>query len=396
MQAKTTIDSLPTPDANAQALSQRLSALIRDEIRVMGDLPFSRYMERVLYEPGLGYYSAGSRKFGEAGDFVTAPEISPLFSRCLARQCAQVLEALPGETTLLELGAGSGAMAVDLLSELSRVKCLPDRYLILEPSADLRDRQQRRLAESLPSMSPRIEWLDRWPAQAIDGCIIANEVFDALPVDRFLLEDDDAHSLHVSLDGEQFCWRRAPLEGDSRAFVDALLADTDQKFPREFCSERCPSLTGFVASLSECLGRGAMLVTDYGLTHSEYYLPERAGGTLTCHYRHRAHDDVFFWPGLQDLTAWVDFTALASAATEHGMTLAGYTTQAHFLMASGLSDMLSDQEGLSTSDRLRLAQQVKTLTLPGEMGECFKAIAFLNNMELDLLGFRQRDFSDRL
>lgn len=389
-------DSLPPPDEHAQTLSRQLAELIRNEIGQRGAIPFSRYMERALYEPGLGYYAAGNRKFGKDGDFITAPEVSPLFSHCLARQCQQVLSALAGQTTLLELGAGSGTMAAELLAELDRLDGLPARYQILEVSADLRERQQRRIEQCPPAIRDRVEWLDRLPETPIHGCIIGNEVLDALPVSRFVIADGGPLELRVAVDGEVFCWQRTALEDEAKEQVHCLLSDLGHALPAGFCSEWCPSLTAFVASLADVLARGVMLFTDYGLPRREYYMPERASGTLTCHYRHRVHDDVFWWPGLQDLTAWVDLTALARAARRHDLAVAGYTTQAHFLLALDLHELLERQRVSTTAERLRLAQQVKTLTLPGEMGERFKAIAFSKNLDLPLRGFGNRDFSDRL
>lgn len=388
--------SLPVPDESALTLSRQLEALIRDEIGRQGAIPFSRYMERALYEPGLGYYAAGNRKFGADGDFITAPEVSPLFSRCLARQCQQVLEELGGETVVLELGAGSGTMAADLLAELKGRDRLPSRYQILEISADLRERQQRRIEQCPDDIRNRVEWLDRLPSTQIHGCIIANEVLDALPVSRFVVEEDRPLEMRVAVEGDSFCWQQVALDAEPAEQVESLITDLGHALPSGFRSEWCPSLRAFIASLAEVLARGVMLFTDYGLPRREYYMPERACGTLACHYRHRVHDDVFLWPGLQDITAWVDMTALARAARHHDLDVAGYTTQAHFLLALGLHELLEGQQVSTTVERLRLAQQVKTLTLPGEMGERFKAIAFLKDLDLSLRGFGSRDLSDRL
>ncbi len=389
---------LPVPVADAQVLSQALCAALRKEIRAIGELSFARYMEIALYEPGLGYYSAGSRKFGEHGDFVTAPEISPLFSRCLARQCAQVFGAIgDGEQrTILELGAGSGAMAADILAELSAMDCLPDRYLILEVSADLRNRQQARLADDMPGYFPSIEWLVDFPAIPIHGCIVANEVLDALPVERFVIADGRLQQVMVGLEDELFCLRSREMPAELASQLSGRLALPVANYPPGYTSEFCPALDPWVASIAACLAEGMLLFTDYGFNRADYYHPDRAGGTLMCHYRHRAHAEVFFWPGLQDITAWVEFSAVAEAAADGGLELAGFTTQAHWLLSLGLDELVAQSVAGDQKEQLELAQQIKTLTLPGEMGERFKAIAFTSGLDIALRGFAMRDFSDRL
>ncbi len=389
---------MPAPAEDAQAVSQDLCAALRKEIRAVGDLSFARYMELVLYEPGLGYYSAGSRKFGEGGDFVTAPEISPLFSRCLARQCAQVLAAIDRDKkrTVLELGAGSGRMAADILAELSALDCLPDRYLILEVSADLRDRQQARLAADMPGYFPSIEWLVDFPASPVHGCIVANEVLDALPIERFIISDGELLQVMVGLEDDHFCLRSREMPANLASRVSDRLSLPVAKYSPGYTSEFCPALGPWVASVASCLQEGMLLFTDYGLVRADYYHPDRADGTLMCHYRHRAHDEVFFWPGLQDITAWVEFSALAEAAGDCGLQLAGFTTQAHWLLSLGLDQLVAQSVAGDRKDQVELAQQVKTLTLPGEMGERFKAIAFTREMDIALHGFAMRDFSDRL
>ena len=389
---------LPVPPKDAQAVSQALTAALCKEIRAAGDLSFARYMELALYEPGLGYYSAGGRKFGEGGDFVTAPEISPLFSRCLARQCAQVLAAVDAneKSTILELGAGSGVMATDMLAELATMDCLPDRYLILEVSADLRDRQQTRLATDTPEYFPRIDWLANLPAEPIHGCIIANEVLDALPVERFVITNEGPQQLMVGLDGDRFCLHTRKMPADLASRLEERLRRPLADFPSGYTSEFCPLLPSWTTAIASCLARGMLLFTDYGLSRADYYHLDRVSGTLMCHYRHRAHDEVFFWPGLQDITAWVEFSALADAAGESGLDLAGFTTQAHWLLSLGLDELVAHSVGNTQKDQVELAQQLKTLTLPGEMGERFKAIAFARGLDFDLRGFAMRDFSNRL
>ncbi len=389
---------LPVPPDDAKAVSHALSAALRKEIRAIGDLSFARYMELALYEPGFGYYSAGGRKFGEGGDFVTAPEISPLFSRCLARQCAQVLAAVDAreKSTVLELGAGSGVMAADILAELATMDCLPDRYLILEVSADLRDRQEAKLAADMPEYFPHIDWLVSLPSAPIHGCIVANEVLDALSVERFVITDEGLQQLTVGLDGDRFCLHTRKMPAELASQLEGRLGRPVADFPSGYASEFCPLLPSWATAIASCLAKGMLLFTDYGFSRADYYHPDRAGGTLMCHYRHRAHNEVFFWPGLQDITAWVDFSALAEAAAEGGLDLAGYTTQAHWLLSLGLDELVAQSAGDEQKDQVELAQQVKTLTLPGEMGERFKAIAFSRGIDFALRGFAMRDFSDRL
>ena len=390
--------SLPLPAGDAQILSEALSDLIRNEIRSTGVISFERFMRLALYEPGLGYYSAGSSKFGEAGDFVTAPEISPLFSRCLARQCRDVLSAISNghSKVIMELGAGSGVMAADVLLELEGIDSLPDRYLILEVSADLRERQQKKLAAAVAHLLPRVEWLDCLPEYPLFGCILANEVVDALPVERFVIGHDGLQRVVVGLDGDRFCFRREAMpEKLARAVSESLGRPLDE-YPVGYQSEWCPTLVSWTRSVASCLREGMFCISDYGLSRQEYYHPDRVGGTLLCHYRHRAHDDAFFWPGLQDITAWVDFSAIAAAGEAEGLNLAGFSTQAHWLMSLGLDELVARQFSEDQRSQLELAGQVKTLTLPGEMGERFKVMALTRGVGSRLRGFALRDFSDRL
>ena len=391
----------PPPSAEALAHSRRVCARIKAEIEATdeGRLGFDRYMELALYAPGLGYYSAGVHKFGAGGDFVTAPEISPLFSRCLARQCASVLEQLGGGD-VLEVGAGSGVMAADMLAELEALAQLPQRYLILELSGDLRRRQQALLAERVPHLAARVEWLERLPEQPLRGIIVGNEVLDALPVKRVMRS---AHGWRELCAG---CHRGALIEVSRE--VDDHLAAALQKLPDDlpegYRTEINTGLAPWLKSLVEVLGEGVMLWLDYGLPRAEYYHPQRFSGTLRCHYRHRAHDDPWRWPGLQDITAWVDFTAVAETATEAGLYLMGYTTQAHFLIGSGLDTLAGDalaDPGAGESEaevrrRLDVASQIKRLTLPEEMGEAFKAVGFTTDPALRLSGFALRDLTNRL
>jgi SAM-dependent MidA family methyltransferase len=378
--------SLPTPDPEAQEHSRQLCELIRGDIKLQGGwIPFSRFMELALYAPGLGYYSAGSRKLGGGGDFITAPEMSPLFGRTLARQVADIMAH--SAPHVLELGAGSGKLAVDLLGELERQGKLPDSYSILEVSADLRERQQALLQDCLPHLMPRVHWLDALPEQ-ISGVIIGNEVLDALPVHLVHWTDSRIMEIGVSHEGEQFIWEERLPE------TPALLEIAQQiSVPDDYISEISLTARGLVSSLCDRLGSGALLFIDYGFGAREYYHPQRNTGTLMCHYRHHAHDDPFFLPGLQDITAHVDFTAIAESAIDHGASLLGYTSQAHFLLNCGITELLGEVSPESVRDYLPLSAQVQKLTSPAEMGELFKVIALGKGLETTLRCFGAGDKS---
>lgn len=389
--------ALPQPEPAARAHSGRLAATIRAEVEAAGGaIPFRRYMELALYAPGLGYYAAaGGAALPAAGDFVTAPAVSPLFARCLARQCAQVLERLGGGD-LLEPGAGSGLLAAGLLGELERLGRLPARYRILEVSAELQARQRETLAARVPHLLDRCTWESGWPAP-FAGVVVANEVIDALPVEGFRVHDGGVEQRCTRVDGDGLGddWRPAP-EAVARA-VAHIEADLGQRLPGGYVSEYRPQLDAWLAGLAGSLERGAVLLVDYGYVRREYYLPERAGGTLVCTRAHRAHGDPYDWPGLTDITAFVDFTAVTEAATAAGLELEGFTPQAHFLFATGLGEFAA--EALAAADereRLLASQQVKRLTLPGEMGEKFNVIGFSRGLDEPLAGFAANDLSRRL
>lgn len=385
--------SLPEPDTDPLEVSCRLVELIRGEIAGCGgQITFARYMELALYAPGLGYYSAGARKFGAEGDFVTAPEISPLFARCVARQCGQVLRALDGGD-MLEAGAGSGALACDVLQELERLDSLPRRYLILELSADLRARQQALVEQRIPHLATRVQWLDALPPAGFRGVIFANELLDAMPAYRFRIEDGGASELHVMWRDTGFAWRAgAPSSAELERRIIALRIAYD--LAPGFTGEISLSARAWVQSMAELLEAGLILLVDYGFPRRELYHTQRSQGTLLCHYRHRAHSDPFLYPGLQDITTHVDFTAVAEAAHEAGLHVAGYTTQAHFLIACGLTEMAAG--AADSKAQLLAAQQIKRLTLPDEMGEVFKAIALTRGINTPLLGFTLKDDRARL
>ena len=390
--------SLPPLSSEERAHSQRLVEKIRDEIaRAGGWLSFERYMEMALYEPGLGYYSAGARKLGADGDFVTAPEISALFSRCLARQCAEVLQALNGGD-ILELGAGSGAMAADMLIELAALSQLPKRYLILEVSADLRERQRATLLARAPQWLERVQWLDALPAELV-GVVVANEVLDALPVLRFAIRDGEINAIGVTSNLTQHGKLEVSEVRANTELATALRAIERQigrKLPEGYSSEINLHLPSWLAGVAHAVARGVLLFVDYGLPRAQFYSEERTHGTLLCHYRHRFHDDVFANVGLQDIGAWVDFTAVAEAAVDCGCSVLGYTTQAHFLIGCGIEKLLADLAQHELSSRLQIGRQAMVLTLPGEMGERFKAIALGKNFDKSLMGFATRDMAASL
>lgn len=369
---------LPRPGDAALALSAELSDLIRRRIGERGGwIDFSEYMELALYAPGLGYYSAGATKFGPAGDFVTAPEVSGLFARCVARAMAPLIRRGPGNA-ILELGAGTGALAAGILRTLAHDRALPAAYRILEVSADLRDRQRRTLAERAPDYLPLVEWLDEPPAR-FDGVCLANEVADALPFSRFRIGAGDARveALGVAAADDGFRWSGRAAPGPLRDAVAAIETAVGAPLPVGYRSEVSPTLPGFVGSIAGALRDGIALLIDYGLPRRELYAPGRSGGTLACHYRHRAHEDPFLNPGLQDITAWVDFTAIAAAASKAGLRVDGYTTQAEFLVAAGIEAEFLARGAAGPNEarsRVERSREMQTLLMPGQMGERFKVM----------------------
>ena len=386
---------MPEPDNDALGYSRRLRDRIRNEIEISGgEISFRRYMEMALYEPGLGYYSGGARKFGKDGDFTTAPEMSPLYSRCIARQCKEILDNTGGGV-ILELGAGTGVMAATVLEELNRLQHLPDKYLILETSADLRQRQQQLLAAEHPRYLDNIQWLDYLPSEPIRGAILASEVLDALPVRRIEFSDQGIRELCVSVQGGEFVTVGSVPDKGVSVFAGKLQKYFSAEYTGTYTTEINPELEAWIASFADTLIQGVMLIVDYGYPRKEYYHPQRTAGTLKCHYRHRVHDDPFLYPGLQDITAALDFTGVAEAAVDSGLDVLGYTTQAHFLAACGLGEMLSEAQH-DDFHFLQLSQQAKLLTLPGEMGEQFKVMALGQNYGSQLRGFGIQDMRSRL
>ncbi len=390
----------PTISEDALAHSARLQALIREQIAAAGGMiPFSRFMELALYAPGLGYYSAGATKFGRAGDFVTAPELGSLFAQCVAEAVAPVIQQLGADARFVELGGGSGAFAEHAIRRLAAIDAVPARYAILEPSADLRERQRERLGQRLPPpLFARVEWLDGPLQQEWHGVLFANEVIDALPTPRFTLRDGEVFEEHVALDGgDGFMRSDRPADALLSAAVRHVERQREAPFQDGYRSELLPQLPYWIQAVIGGMRAGAMLFVDYGYSRREYYAPDRSDGTLRAFHRHRVSNDVFARVGLQDITASVDFTALAEAGTDAGFDFAGYCSQASLLIGNGLEQRLAEQEAGAADEAARYAlrQQAKQLTLPGAMGERFQAMGFARGAEFGT-AFLAGDLSFRL
>lgn len=389
---------LPVPSEEAQQKSLSLQQKIRQMLKRHGMMSFPRFMEMALYTPGLGYYASGLPKIGQQGDFITAPEISPIFSRCLARQAAQVLETLE-KPNVIEFGAGKGTMAKDILLELEAINQPIEHYYIVELSADLRVRQQETLQALPEALFNKVVWLDQLPKDPLQGVILANEVLDAMPVERLRLEEEQSLRGYVAYneDKQRFEWDYHPITDSTlQKASNAILKLIGTPPPsRGYETEINLNIHPWLQSLADFLSQGAVLLIDYGYSRKEYYQPSRHMGSLRCHYQHRAHGDPFFYPGLQDITAHVDFTSVAESGFDTGFKISGYTTQAHFLMSSGLLEMSGDPTA-DITESLKIAQQIKTLTLPDEMGESFKVIALTKEVDLSLIGFKLRDLRHQL
>ncbi|PKM08114.1 MAG: hypothetical protein CVV14_05770 [Gammaproteobacteria bacterium HGW-Gammaproteobacteria-4] len=387
----------PAPEPHALAHSAILARHIRAEIAASGTIPFSRYMELALYAPGLGYYSAGATKFGEDGDFITAPELGPLFAQCVAQAVAPILRTLGEDAVFFELGGGSGAFACDVMQALAQCDAVPMRYEILEPSADLRQRQRQRVSTALtPDLAARVHWRDAPPEQPWRGALFANEVLDALPTPRFQMREREVLEVHVACaDDGRFIDSLRPADAMLGSAVRHVEQYLEAPFAGGYRSELLPQLPYWIQAVAGLLHEGVMLFADYGYPRSEYYLPERCDGTLVCHYRHRAHADPYLLPGLQDLTAFVDFTALAEAGCGAGFDFAGYCSQASFLLGNGLGDRLDAAQALPERERHRLVTAAKRLTLPGEMGERFQLMGFERGVDFSG-AFAMGDLSRRL
>jgi SAM-dependent MidA family methyltransferase len=379
--------SLPEPSADAQAASNALVQRIAAEIRASGSdgwLSFARYMGLALYTPGLGYYAGGSRKFGTEGDFLTAPELTPLFGQALARQVAQVMKA--SAAVVLEAGAGSGKLAADLLLALDALGCAPEHYQILELSGELQARQRETIQQNAPALFNRVEWLDALP-EKFSGCLIGNELLDAMPTHEIAWCEVGIKEVGVSLDIEG---RFVYTERDADAHLAAMATALDVTAP--YRSEIGLACRSWVSEMTRRLYCGALLLIDYGLPRHEYYHPQRNGGTIRCHYRQRTHDDPFWWPGLSDITAHIDFTAVAEAGHEAGADVAGYTSQSVFLMNCGIAELLVQrQQEADAASAARAAGALNLLLSPNEMGELFKVIALTKRINEPLLGFARGD-----
>jgi SAM-dependent MidA family methyltransferase len=388
-----TLAQLPEPSALEIEHSSELIELIVSEIGLHGVMSFNEYMNRVLYEPGLGYYSAGTTKFGAAGDFITAPELSPLFGRCLAQQCESIF-AQGCARQLLEFGAGSGRLCEQILSSLTKLV----RYNIIEVSADLKARQQQYLRGKLsPDVFDTIQWLDALPTN-FDGIMFGNEVLDAMPV-NVVLKDGEWQELGVGFDDGRFVWQpyikpcdigeSKVEESDAINTIRKIEADMIEAgfaaLPEGYCTEINLNYRPWLEALWASCHQAVILMIDYGYEQAQYYHPDRSSGTLTCYYRHRTHPDPFVYPGLQDITAFVDFDAFADAAIEVGFTVCGLTTQRQFLLHNGLLEAAQEvSETGDTQAQIEVAQQVKTLTLPSEMGERFQVVALQKNLNIEI------------
>lgn len=379
--------SLPTPSDDALRHSQQLTAMLQQEITAQGGaIPFSRFMELVLYTPGWGYYSAGASKIGVAGDFVTAPEMGHLFAATVARALAPVIGQIGEAAQVMELGGGTGAFAVEVLRALASLEALPARYAILEPSADLRQRQAERVAAQLPAeVAARVAWLDGPINEDWEGIVFANEVIDALPTPRFAIVDGQVHEevVRVGANG-RFVADTVPADVLLEKAVRQIERDLGQPLPDGYRSEALVQLPYWLQAVAGGLKRGAMLFVDYGYVRSEFYQHDREQGTIRAFYRHQVHNDVFAWPGLQDITASVDFTAMAESGTHAGFELAGYSSQAAFLLGNGIDQVLSTADAHTDEvGRVALRDELKRLTLPSEMGERFGVIGFQYGVDLE-------------
>lgn len=383
---------LPEPAADAQAASRELAACIAASIRSAGGwLPFVDYMDMALHLPGLGYYAGGSLKFGDwhaGGDFVTAPELTPLFGQSLARQVAQVLGAVPSASTfVLEVGAGSGRLAADLLQALEALGSLPAQYQILELSGELRARQKQTIFAAVPHLAGHVAWLDALP-ENFSGCVVANELLDAMPTHAVAWRQDEHGGLMergVTLSSDGFAWGERPATGALARAMAAL------PITAPYASEIGLAAQAWVAEWGRRLRQGAIILIDYGLPRHELYHPQRQHGTLRCHYRQRAHDNPFWWPGLSDITSHIDFTAVAEAGFDAGLDVLGYTCQANFLINCGIGELLVERQRTGGEQAVRASGAVQTLLAPGEMGELFKVIALGRDLTAPLQGFARGD-----
>jgi len=386
--------SLPEPDAAAKEYSTTLVQMIHSAIAdSAGAISFAEFMQLALYAPGYGYYSGGLQKFGNAGDFTTAPEISPLFSQSIAVQCAQVINEI-GHADILEVGAGTGIMAATILLELEQLGQLPDRYYILELSAELRQRQADTIKQSCPQLFERVQWLDALPLSGFRGVVLGNELIDAMPVQRFIIEDDQVREQVIVSNGDELQLATRPANEELVFAVHKIEIELGEKFPEGYESEINSAADAWLVSIAELLETGLVLLIDYGYSRREFYHKQRNTGTLMCHYQHRAHPDAMILIGLQDITAHVDFTALAEIAAANDLSVAGFTTQAHFLLSLGIEQRVP--QFTDETEQIKVTQQIKQLVLPSEMGELFKVIALTRGLTEPLQGFTFQDQRGKL
>ncbi len=391
------IETLPTPSSAERQLSEALLQRIAEVCasRDDGQIAFSEYMRMALYEPALGYYAGGLRKFGEQGDFITAPEVSALFSQCLANQIADILPGLD-QGRVIEFGAGSGVMAADILLRLQQLDCLPDRYYILEVSAALRHRQRETLAERAPALLEKVIWLDAMPAEPFNAMVLANEVLDAMPVECFRKQEQGLQQMMVGIENSALYSDYVEASAPVIRAVQHIEQRIGRRLPQDYHSEVNLNIEPWLRTVFDAMQSGVVLLIDYGYVASEYYHPERSSGTLMCHYHHRAHPDPFRYPGLQDITTYVDFSDVAYSAADVGFEVRGFTSQAAFLMSSGLAGLHAEQLSDDARQQIRLSQQIKTLTLPSEMGERFKVMALSKHYDQPLTGFMLNDYRGKL
>ncbi|MCW8934765.1 MAG: SAM-dependent methyltransferase [Gammaproteobacteria bacterium] len=381
----------PTPDEKQQ--SQKLVEVIKqDIIEAGGWIDFERYMQLALYSPGLGYYSGGAQKFGEQGDFITSPEVSSLFAQTLSNPVSKLIEKIP-DTNIIEFGAGSGKLAADLLRALQKKAKLPEKYFIIELSAELQQRQKDTIRQLVPDLLTHVQWLTKLPESRVNAIVIANEVMDAMPVKRFRVKNKNIEKLGVEIKGQQLELSYREADENLTKKVDALGINRNEY---AYVSELNEHIKPWIKSITQCIEKGAIYLIDYGYPRSEYYSEERHMGTFLGYYRHRSIDAPLWYPGLQDLTAFIDFTEVAEAATENGFDVDGFTSQGNFLLNSGLSEVVENTATSSEIERLQIVQQMKTLSLLGEMGERFKVIGLSKGLEENVPGFEFRDFRYRL
>jgi len=377
---------MPQVNNELKKHSLTLKKIIQDKIKSEGPISFAEYMQMALYYPTMGYYSSGMHKFGKEGDFITSPELGSLFAQCLAKQFQQIVSKLD-RASILEIGAGTGQFCFDCLLTLDSNKNLPEHYYILEVSADLQQRQQTTVAKLPKHIRQRVRWLKQPLDEPFNGVIFANEVLDALAVEVFKYDGNNFKRMMLkTLDDNQPCWQDFPEK------LNQELKDKKLNLSENYISEFIPNLSNWLKAITGSLQQGAVIFVDYGYERASYYHPQRNQGTLVCHFQHQANYNYFNNIGIQDMTAFVDFTALAEAADSTALSVDGYTTQAHFLMSLGIHESLGDSEE-NYKNYYKKTTEMKKLTLPNEMGEKFKVMALTKNLELELQGF---SFSNQL